>query len=247
MKSMFFKTMTLGAAMAAFLVFPANSGAAIITGNFDGFGSLTLTNGLVTFTNSGVAGGGIFTVQTATPGSVFAPLVGTTATLKPLNQTLQPAGNPAPAGFVQIPNFLSFTANPALNITLTGVDPAILPPTNCLTPAAAAAAGDLCGTGPFNLINTTRTSSSDSFSIRGKISDGSASPASTLGGVFTAQFADKNFETVRDTITSGGSVTTTYSASFTTTPSSVPEPATMSFMGLGLLALAAGVRRRARQ
>ena len=226
--------------MAAFLVFPAISGAAIISGNINGAGVLTLTNGLVTFSNAGV-GLGSFVVDVTSTGS-FVPLIGKAATVQPLNQVTEPTG---PVGtFAPVPNFITFAGSP-ISVTLTAVDPATLPATNCLTPAASAAAGQVCGTGPFNLFNLSPTRSSDSFGIQGTVSDGSASPASTLTGVFTAQFSDKSFEAVRDTVLAGGSVTTSYSASFTA--SAVPEPATLSFMGLGLLAIAAGVRRRARQ
>ncbi len=245
MKSMFLKTMSAGAAMAAFLIFPAISGAAIISGNLNGAGTLVLTNGNVAFTNTGVAGGGIFTIDPTSTG-FFAGLIGTTAKVAPLNSATMPVSTP-----LNVPNFIQFTAAPTVTVTLTGVDPTVFGPAECGLPAATGQSCGIPGT-PFSLSNALITptikKSSDFFSISGTIAD-SATPTlvSQFGGIFTAQFSDKSFQDVIAAVQApGGAVPTSYSASFTATPS-VPEPATMSFMGLGLLALAAGVRRRARQ
>src|SRR5207253_2132040 len=64
-------------------------------------------------------------------------------------------------------------------------------------------------------------------------------------GNFTAQFGVP-FQSVFNTLNTVGSVTNTYSATFTLT-NAVPEAGTMSMLGLGLVLFGTVLRRRARK
>jgi len=66
---------------------------------------------------------------------------------------------------------------------------------------------------------------------------------STWVGNFTSQFGVP-FQTVLNQLTTTGSVTNSYSATFTVTSSVVPEAGTLSLLGLGLVGLSVKLRRR---
>jgi len=67
--------------------------------------------------------------------------------------------------------------------------------------------------------------------------------ASPLQMVFTAQF-NQPYATVISNFQTAGSLTSTYSANFTSTFTSIPEPMTLSLVGLGLVGFAMFGRRR---
>jgi len=107
---------------------------------------------------------------------------------------------------------------------------------------AAAAAGQTCtvpGTA-INQVNTTGNQSTFSFRFTGTARDETG--ASPFRGVFTAQF-NRSFQDVNTLARTGNGIETTFSATLT----AVPEPATVTLMGAGLLALAGVAARRRRQ
>jgi hypothetical protein len=216
--------MTLKRSLAAVAVLmgvtalPVTSHAAVLAGNLNGTGSLGLTNGVVTFTNAGPVGGGVFVIDPSSTGS-FTPLAGTTATIQPLSV----AGEP-PGMAVNVPNFITFAPLPTVSVTLTLVRSGLYNAASC---AAAPAAGQSCtpmGTW-FNFTNLTATSSILSFAIEGTVVDlTSPGQTSALTGLFTAQFATASYQSVLAAIAGGGAIPTTYSASFAATPNGAPTP-----------------------
>ena len=100
------------------------------------------------------------------------------------------------------------------------------------------------GGSPFNFTNNHgffSIQSSANWVFTGVTSDG----LSNWEAVFTSQF-NTPFQTVLGTIETGGSVTNTYSGTVTVA-AAVPEPASLSLIGFGVLLIAVGARRRLRK
>ena len=82
------------------------------------------------------------------------------------------------------------------------------------------------------------------FSVRGVIDD-TSSAAYPVDAIFEGTFSNQfgvPYQTLLNTVLTGGSVPTPYSATFTVTP--IPEPSTFGLLGLGLVAF--GLIRRYR-
>jgi hypothetical protein len=229
----------LGAATFAVLsMFYGVAHAIPISGILNATGSLVESNGVITFTNSGPIGGGIFAVDPSSTG-FWASLAGTSATVQPLSAAIEPPGFP-----VNIPNWITFNGVPTISVTLNLVLPGIHSAAAC---GAAPAAGQNCtppGT-PFNLTNLTASSSVESFGLQGTVVDTSSpGETSSFSGLFTVQFPSLSYQSLLASLGGGASVPTTYSAAFTATPNpviSTPEPSTLSLIGFGGAVLSAGL------
>jgi hypothetical protein len=158
-------------------------------------------------------GTGSFSIGAGSTG-IFGPLPGTSGTIKDLNLT-------APAPLAQ---FMTFAAQPTLQVDLTSIPNGVGFLPNCFSPAAA---GQTCtpvfpglisglnptGTSPLNLVNT-RTGSTASFSVTGtSLLSGAAAPVTAT---FTTQFAGQSYQNVLATLAGGGSVSGSYSATVAT-------------------------------
>jgi hypothetical protein len=182
----------------------------------------------------GSAGGG-FTVANTSTGT-FSGLVGTSGT------TIDLVG--PPVGAVNIPNFLTLAADPALHGGLDFIWPGLFSAAQC---AAAPALAQTCAlpNSPLSFTNIAGGSIA-SFDIAGFFADLSDSAA--YKGLFSIQFAGLSYQQVLALISSGGSVAGIYSASFDAgapTPT-IPEPASVWLLMLALSALFIVAHRRKR-
>jgi hypothetical protein len=218
-------------AIVASSLAPAMTLAATI-GSFNIDGTLTLSGSApqISFLSSSSP----FPPNKATigpgPTGSFAALGGTTATI--LNVSNPPAVTGG-AGFAP-QSFLSFDANPGLGtLPLNFIFAGFNSSAQC---GLAPAVGQTCTpTGsPFSFTNTPGGGSSLLF-----VFQGISSPAgSTWTGIFSSQFMVP-YQSVLATLGNGGTVSSTYSASFTV----IPEPASMALM-LGGLGILVGISRR---
>jgi len=173
----------------------------------------------------------------------FTALAGTTATIQNLKNP------PDATGPLNVPNFITFTSAPNLSITLTFLLPGIDGAAGCS--ATPPAAGQQCtpntpNQSPFNLFNTSATSSTASFNILGLEVDSITGKSTPITGAFSQPFTNMNYQQILATIAGGGTVTTAFGAQFATT---APEPDSLMLMAIGLggvLVGLAGRRRRPR-
>jgi len=147
------------------------------------------------------------------------------------------AANPLP-----VVDFITFTGIPSLHFDLMSLGPGPTSTTcssalNPNAPACAAFAGS-----PF-ILQSTATGTSVTLSAMGVARDGTT-PTSNWLGAFTTQIAGITPAQIQTAILGGGSETSTFSGDFSITV--VPEPATLSFMGLGSLLIGLGLIRRKR-
>jgi len=221
-------------AVALFLASPA--AGTPITGVLNVSGSVTVTGTVIDWWP--LAGGsGDVTVGSSSTGS-FAG-IGGTGTMLDLDSTVSPTNTP-----LAVPNFLLLANAPTLSFELNFIFPGMYGDAECGLPPAP---GQHCTPllplprSPFNLTNLAGGSSEVSMILSGVVYElGNPDPVSTFTGVYTAQFVGKTYQQILTDLASGGSVSTTFSASFDV--ESIPEPAT-EFLIFGALAALSLVRR----
>jgi len=201
-------------------------------------GSLSVSTTGVDFLPAGT-GVGTFNVDQFTQTGIFVPVAGTTGTAIDLNFMAAPINQT-----FLLSNFLTFAANPNLRFNLTFINLGVSGLAGCAAPPAV---GQSCtpafpslvtpanplGLTPFNFTNVPVGSSTLSFAVAGNVNNNGVITPFT--GTFSTQFSTV-YQQVLATISTGGSVSSTYSATFQTPGSevSVPEPATLLLFSIGL-------------
>jgi hypothetical protein len=164
----------------------------------------------------------------------FTTLAGTTGTIESITNP------PTAVGPVDIPDFMTFGADPNITFKLTYLYAGTDGTAQCFI---APASGQQCtpnvpAQSPYNLDNTTSSSSTATFNIAGLEVDRTTGDTIPFVGIFSTQFPTDNYQTLLAAVDGGGTITTSFSASFAT--ATVPEPGTwIEFMigavGIGLV------------
>ena len=210
------------------IALPLNARSALITGDLDTSGVLTLnsTSGL-TFLPA-VAGGGRFVVGAGT--GTFAPLAGTSGTIS--NIDLVP-------GAVDVPAFLTLASAPALQFRLASILPGIFSLVQC---GSAPLVGQQCspaipgvGLSALNFLNANHGSTL-SFEIDGEFHNTATAERTPYAGLFTAQFALR-YQDILAAFENGQPVTTTYSGTFQQIGAPIPESSQATLLGFGFATL----------
>ncbi len=213
--------------------------AAPISGILNTTGSVAVSLTTIDFLPSGT-GTGNFGVDPFTQTGSFTGLAGTSGIIKDLDMAMQPPGSP-----FFLADFMVFSADPTIRFNLTSLPFGVFTPAGCAGPAVAGQNCTPAGS-PFNLTNTSSSSSVVSFKTDGTVLNTATSQVSNFDGTFSTQFTNQNLQQLLATINAGGSVTATYSANFVVSPvSGVPEPATITLTLAGLaFVIAGGLRKR---
>lgn len=186
---------------------------------------------------SGTGASTVFSVSTLYAQSpqtgIFAPIAfGTAGSMQ--STTLGSGAN-------NVPNFVTISG---FTFSQTNVSAGVFSSAVC---AAAAAAGQTCSPSGTGLdLRNTQNGMTLSFQTSGTLTGPGIVTTDDYTGVFTTQFTT-TYQQFLATLASGGTVTTSWSATFTAAPATTaPEPNTFALLGTGLLGLAGGIRVRRR-
>lgn len=234
-------------AIAIAVLVPLSVFADPITGELAFTGNVTATFTSLDFTcasgQSCSSGQGSFTIDGAASTGTFAGLGAQTGHIMGINNSSTPPGSTVSlANFLTLPGGVSFTLT-ELNLGTGGACPPA--PGSTCTPTSSLLASSSNPSGKTGTIfEDTATGSSAEFSVDADAISASGQ-TTAYTGTFSATFNGMTTAAVLADLSSAGSISTPYSATFTPVSKTVvPEPGTASFMIAGLLLLAgSGLRR----
>lgn len=240
-------------AVAVALVAPLSVFADPITGELAFTGDVTATFTSLNFTcatgQTCSSGQGSFAIDGTASTGTFAGMGAQTGHIMDINNSSTPPGSTVSlADFLTLPNGVSFTLT-KLNLGTGGACPPA-PGATCTptSPLLVSASNPLGKTG--TIFEDTATGSTAEFSVNADAMLTSASGQKTAyTGTFSATFNGMSTAAVLADLSSSGSISTPFSATFTPVSSTtVPEPGTASLAILGVVFLmaGAGVRRFSR-
>jgi len=207
------------------MMIPLTAKASIITGVLNVTGTVNLTATTIAFGT-----GNQFSINSPASSQQggFAALAGTTGTIMDIT---------SPPGFLNVPDFMTFSAAPNITIALTLLDPGIDGTAGCS--ASPAVGGQVCTPlqSALDFQNTSASTGTATFDISGLEVDSSTANTMAISGVFTIPL-NESFQQVLAAIGTGGTVTSSFSASLATEsspppPPSVPEPNTWTSIAIG--------------
>jgi len=229
----------LALGFVAIVSFPLAARADLLTGVLNFTGSATISFGSIAFDD-----GNVFNINPAdTQIGTFAVLGGTNGSIDNITNPPDATGVP-----LDVTDFITFAAAPNITITLTELLPGIDGAAGCSdTPPAAGqeCTPDVPAQSPFNLEDTSSSSSTASFNILGIEVDSLTGDTIPVTGAFTTPFTSMNFQQLLAEVASpGGSITTSFSGEIATVV--VPEPTASIQLLTGILALGIcwGYRRK---
>lgn len=218
----------LALGFVALLSLPLAARADLITGELNFTGSATITFGSIAFDD-----GNVFNINPAdTQVGTFATLGGTAGSIENITNP------PDATGPLDVPDFMTFAAAPNISITLTYLLAGIDGAAGCAdTPPAA---GQECtpnipDQSPFNLENTSATSSTASFNILGIEIDSLTGDTIPITGAFTTPFTTLNFQQLLQDVADDIPISTSFSGEIATVVA--PEPTAFIELLTGIIAV----------
>ena len=230
------KTILQAIAVATLAILPATAQAVPIVGELNLSGRATVDATTITWEElGGFLTDNEFLVLSGT--DYFAGLTVTPGDALDLDQTLFPVGTP-----ISLPNFLTFDADPGLSFELTFIG-------EC-DPAACLFAGT-----PFSAYESTVNGivrTTVELAMRGEVTDlDNPGESAVWIGTWSNAFIGVTIADLQAAFAPGGPgfITAPYAADIvvSTTPTEIPEPATLLTFGAGTALLAAHRRRRTKK
>jgi hypothetical protein len=219
--------------IGASLLMPASGEASLLLGTLNFNGNVVISTGLIHFTDAMGNPPGMVTVTPST-GS-FAPDAGMSGTVKDITNS----AFPIPTGDGSLPDFFTagfipLTTHFNMTFLFTGIEgtAGCVSGPNCTPPNS-----------PFNLTNTTPSTSTASFTVSGTEVDTLTGMSTPFMGIFTAQFTIP-FQSLLSIVNGNGSVSTSFSGTIVTA-AQAPEVGSLPMLGGGLLMIgfALGLRK----